>query len=144
DPAAQPFLDHHRIDGTPVLPGVMGIEAFAEAATLLFPELRVAAVEDVEFLAPFKLYRDEPRTFTLEMLFRRDGEEVAADARLLGRRSLPGQAEQVTVHFKARVRLVPDLPVELAAAADEALRHVPADGNGHSVLAEDIYRVYFH
>ena len=32
DPAARPFLDHHRIDGTPVLPGVMGMEAFAEAA----------------------------------------------------------------------------------------------------------------
>ena len=31
DPAIQPFLDDHRIEGTPVLPGVMGIEAFAEA-----------------------------------------------------------------------------------------------------------------
>ena len=34
DPAAQPFLHDHRIDGTPVLPGVMGIEAFAEVAAL--------------------------------------------------------------------------------------------------------------
>ena len=30
DPVEQSFLDHHRIDGTPVLPGVMGIEGFAE------------------------------------------------------------------------------------------------------------------
>ena len=37
DPATQPFLDDHRIEGTPVLPGVMGIEAFAEAACLLAP-----------------------------------------------------------------------------------------------------------
>src|ERR1019366_1875457 len=28
DPAVQPFLYDHRIDGTPVLPGVMGIEGF--------------------------------------------------------------------------------------------------------------------
>ena len=35
DPARQAFLDDHRIDGTPVLPGVMGMEAFAEAAALL-------------------------------------------------------------------------------------------------------------
>ena len=35
DPTARPFLDHHRIDGTPVLPGVMGMEAFAEVARLL-------------------------------------------------------------------------------------------------------------
>ena len=32
DPARQAFLDDHRIDGTPVLPGVMGMEAFAETA----------------------------------------------------------------------------------------------------------------
>ena len=42
DPKAQPFLDHHRIDGTPVLPGVMGIEGFAELARLLLPEWSVA------------------------------------------------------------------------------------------------------
>ena len=40
----------------------MGIEAFAEAAAALVPGFRVAAVEDVDFLAPFKFYRDEPRT----------------------------------------------------------------------------------
>ena len=61
DPATQPFLDDHRIDGTPVLPGVMGIEAFAEAACLLAPGWEVSAIEDVEFLDPFKWYRDEPR-----------------------------------------------------------------------------------
>ncbi|HEX6898667.1 MAG TPA: SDR family NAD(P)-dependent oxidoreductase [Thermoanaerobaculia bacterium] len=137
DPKEQPFLDDHRIDGTPVLPGVMGIEAFAEAATLLFPGLRVAAVEDVEFLAPFKFYRDEPRTLTVNVLFRREGDAIVADARLTGERRLPNQAEpQVTVHFKARVRLAQELP-EMAAAF-----HVPAKADG--VGAEDIYRVYFH
>ena len=37
DPKIQPFLHDHQIDGTPVLPGVMGIEAFAEAALLHAP-----------------------------------------------------------------------------------------------------------
>ena len=37
DPKAQPFLYDHQIDGIPVLPGVMGIEAFAEAAVCLHP-----------------------------------------------------------------------------------------------------------
>ena len=70
---------------TRLLPGVMGIEAFAETAALLFPDLKVAAVEDVELLAPFKLYRDEPRT--LESLGQElghavlDGSLVARDAR---------------------------------------------------------------
>ena len=31
------LLVRSQIDGTPVLPGVMGIEAFAEAAHLCFP-----------------------------------------------------------------------------------------------------------
>ena len=49
DPARQPFLDDHRIDGTPVLPGVMGMEAFAEAAVLAAPDgYRLDAVEDVD------------------------------------------------------------------------------------------------
>ena len=38
DPKVQPFLHDHQIDGTPVLPGVMGIEAFAEAALSCFPD----------------------------------------------------------------------------------------------------------
>ena len=44
DPAVQPFLHDHQIDGTPVLPGVMGIEAFAEAA--LCPASRLACGSD--------------------------------------------------------------------------------------------------
>ena len=57
DPNVQPFLHDHRIDGTPVLPGVMGIEAFAEAALCLHPGWHIEAVEDVNFLAPFKFYK---------------------------------------------------------------------------------------
>ncbi|HKV12191.1 MAG TPA: SDR family NAD(P)-dependent oxidoreductase [Thermoanaerobaculia bacterium] len=138
DPAAQPFLDDHRIDGTPVLPGVMGIEAFAETAALLFPDLRVAAVEDVEFLAPFKFYRNEPRTLTIHALPLLAGDDVIVECRLTGSRALPGQAEpQVTTHFRARVRLA-------AAPPEEAAGRAPKAANGKAVEAEDIYRVYFH
>ena len=44
-----------------MLPGVMGMEGFAEAAHALLPGWQVTALEDVELLAPFKFYRDEPR-----------------------------------------------------------------------------------
>src|SRR5271166_820359 len=50
DPKAQPFLYDHRIDGTPVLPGVMGIEAFAEAALCIHPGWSVEAIEEVTSL----------------------------------------------------------------------------------------------
>ena len=63
DPTEQPFLNDHRIDGIPVLPGVMGMEAFAESARLLAPDHHVISVEDVAFNAPLKFYRDEPRSW---------------------------------------------------------------------------------
>jgi acyl transferase domain-containing protein/acyl carrier protein len=138
DPKVQPFLFDHRIDGTPVLPGVMGIEAFAQAAATLVPGFHVAAVEDVDFLAPFKFYRDEPRTVRVEAVLRPAGEAVEAECRLVGRRTLPGQPEpQETVHFRARVRLERgDARPETFAAALE--------GAGTAIGASDIYSVYFH
>jgi hypothetical protein len=141
DPAEQPFLDHHRIDGTPVLPGVMGVEAFAEAASLLVPDLQVAGVEDVEFLAPFKFYRGAARTLTIRVQLRPDGDGIVADCRLLGSRTLPGQEEpQVTEHFRARVRLAPEVP----PAAEETAPTVQVPDGRPAVAADDIYKIYFH
>ena len=138
DPTAQPFLHDHQIDGTPVLPGVMGVEAFAELATLLLPDWHVAAIEDVEFLAPFKFYRNEPRVVTLSAVCWPDGDHIVADCRLTGSRSLPNQAEpQVTTHFTGRVRLVSRVPEGINAS-------VPHPPNGAGVTAPDIYRIYFH
>ena len=65
DPTEQPFLFDHQREGTPLLPGVMGVESFAAVAALAFPDLHVAAIEDVEFLAPFKFYHEEARTMGL-------------------------------------------------------------------------------
>jgi hypothetical protein len=137
DPREQPFLNDHRIDGVAVLPGVMGIEAFAEAATLLLPSWRLAAIEDVAFLAPLKFYRDEPRAVTITALLRASEGGIVATCRLVATRQLPNQTEpQRTVHFVGRVRLAP-------AAAALGSSAVPERRDG-GVPAPDIYRVYFH
>ena len=66
DPAQQAFLNDHRIDGTPVLPGVMGMESFAEVASLVAPQrLSGGGVETSARCAPCKFFRDEPRTLTI-------------------------------------------------------------------------------
>jgi acyl transferase domain-containing protein/acyl carrier protein len=138
DPMRQPFLDHHRIEGTPVLPGVMGIEGFAEAAHALLLGWSVVAIENVDLRSPFKFYRDEPRTLELRALLRDGGDEcVVADCRLVGRRTLPGQGEQETVHFTGRVRLAKDTPSAPRAARAPSEEH---DGVGRDA----VYRVYFH
>ena len=138
DPAIQPFLHDHQIDGTPVLPGVMGIEAFAEAALCLLPGWHVAAIEDVNFLAPFKFYRNEPRAVTVETTIHPQVDTLLADCRLTGRRSFPNQSEpQVTTHFTARVRLAKQAPKAETVP-------VPGLTAGHVMKATDIYRLYFH
>ncbi|MDJ0768066.1 MAG: SDR family NAD(P)-dependent oxidoreductase [Ilumatobacter sp.] len=137
DPTEEPFLFDHRIDGTPVLPGVMGLELFAQTATIAFPDLHLAALEDVDFLAPFKFYRDEPRTLLVSAQYVADGDDVVAECRLVGERTLANQDQpQRTIHFTGRVRLTRQ-PVE------EATAQVPGDG-GPSVSAGDVYEIYFH
>jgi hypothetical protein len=139
DPAEQPFLGDHQIDGTPVLPGVMGIEAFAEVAALPLPGWHPIAVEDVEFLAPCKFYRHEPRTLEITADFRREEDEIVADCRLVGRRQLANQPEpQVTTHFTGRVRLA------RAPLGDEAPTPPPPSPDGRGTTADAIYGVYFH
>ncbi|WP_156685536.1 type I polyketide synthase [Mycobacterium sp. Marseille-P9652] len=138
DPTARPFLDHHRIDGTAVLPGVMGMEAFAEAARLLAPDLHVAAIENADFRAPLKFYRDEPRAVTISALLRPDGLDLLAECRLSAERVLPGSDEpQRVVHFTGRVRLTADPP-----ALDG--REPPAEDRTPALTPDEVYRLYFH
>jgi acyl transferase domain-containing protein/NAD(P)-dependent dehydrogenase (short-subunit alcohol dehydrogenase family) len=138
DPKVQPFLYDHRIDGTPVLPGVMGIEAFAEAAQCVHPGWHVKAVEEVNFLAPFKFYRDEPRIVTIQAVYYPQGDRLLADCRLIGRRMLPNHSEpQETIHFTARVRLTEQLP-------EAVIRKALVTSSDAIIDAAEIYRVYFH
>jgi hypothetical protein len=137
DPSEQPFVDHHRIDGTPVLPGVMGMELFAQVATLLYPDRSVVALEDVDFLAPVKFYRDEPRTLQVSAQYMIDGDDVVAECRLVGERRLANQDEpQRTTHFTGRVRLAAERPTVDPIGTPE-----PGE---RSTSADDIYRIYFH
>jgi acyl transferase domain-containing protein/acyl carrier protein len=137
DPSEQPFLNHHRIDGTAVLPGVMGIEAFAEVASLLVPGWVVTGVEDITFASPFKFYKNQPRTLKLEARFRSDGADLVADCRLIGWRQRPGRTTpQENIHFVGRVRLS-------ASAPDLGVSGVP-DQAPMAIDSAQIYRIYFH
>ncbi|UBU18236.1 type I polyketide synthase [Nonomuraea gerenzanensis] len=137
DPKEQPFLDHHRIDGVAVLPGVMGIEAFAEAARLAAPAWQVTAVEDVDFLAPVKFYRDEPRTLSVTAAVTADGDDLLARCALTAERLLPGQDEpQRTVHFTGTVRL--------SRTAREGARRDRAEEAATTMAPPQVYTLFFH
>jgi hypothetical protein len=136
DPREQPFLYDHRIGGTAVLPGVMGIEGFGEISKALFPDWHISAIEEVDFLAPFKFYRDEPRSLTLTAQLRTEGDELVARCQLTGTRSIKSGTQRTT-HFTASVRLARK-PVE----NDKS--EAPPREAGIMVADKDIYRVYFH
>ena len=116
----------------------MGIEAFAETALKFLPGWHVEAIEDVNFLAPFKFYRGEARAVRVEVKIHPQAESLVADCRLIGQRALPTQTEpQLTIHFTARVRLA-----KQPAQAPTSKAFVEPHGN--AVEAADIYQLYFH
>lgn len=138
DPKLQPFLHDHQIDGTPVLPGVMGLEAFAEASLCLLPGWHVESMEDIGFLAPFKFYRGEPRVVRIETQVHPHGDHLLAECRLIGERSLASRSDpQRSVHFTARLHLAKDRCLKLGAKT-----FIRPSGN--TVDAAEIYRFYFH
>ncbi|HLN76302.1 MAG TPA: SDR family NAD(P)-dependent oxidoreductase, partial [Nocardioidaceae bacterium] len=139
DPTTQPFLNDHRIEGTPVLPGVMGMEAFAEVARMLAPERYVVAVEDVDFLTPVKFYRNEPRTLTVTARVQPEGADLVAHCRLEAERMLPGSdVPQRTVHFTGSVRMSAQRPEQDQEVAVSKAAESPA------IQPPDVYRLYFH
>jgi acyl transferase domain-containing protein/acyl carrier protein/NAD(P)-dependent dehydrogenase (short-subunit alcohol dehydrogenase family) len=139
DPKQQPFLYDHQIGDTPVLPGVMGIEALVEAAKIVFPDRYLAAIEDVTFESPFKFYRSEPRAVTVHAHFKLDGDSIVADCRLMGTRTLHGRDEpEITTHFTARVRLA------VSPRPAEKRNKVSVPDGVKKIEAGDIYRLYFH
>jgi hypothetical protein len=141
DPKVQPFLYDHRIEGTPVLPGVMGIEAFAEAAKCLAAGWTIESIDDINFLAPFKFYRNEPRTVTVRTIIRAEGDGLVATCALVGSRLLPNQSEpHETTHFTARVRLTKSGATAATAPSNISVPRA----TGAVIDAREIYRVYFH
>src|SRR5207244_11504992 len=115
----------------------MGIEAFVEAASLLAPGWHAVAVENVDFHAPLKFYRDEPRMLTITVLVRPAGQGLVADCALSAERTLPGtDAVTRTTHFTGTVCL--------ARQAPEPETGPPPAAPGRSVGQQDVYRIYFH
>ena len=114
------------------------IAAFLQSR-LLVPQWHVVAEEDVDFLAPVKFYRSEPRTVTITAALRPDGKDLVADCRLEAERLLPGaESPQRRVHFTGRVRLATH------SLAREDAGPVGRSEGAPAITPPDVYRLYFH
>jgi acyl transferase domain-containing protein/NAD(P)-dependent dehydrogenase (short-subunit alcohol dehydrogenase family) len=142
DPNAQPFLFDHQMEGVPLLPGVMGVEAFAQVASLVAPGHTIAAVERVQFASPFKFYRRQPRPLHLGavVMSAPEGDELIAHTTLRSITPAPKSdlPPQEKVHFTAQVRLTPN-PIE-----PRATKFTSPAGADFTFGREDIYRIFFH
>ncbi|MCL6542788.1 MAG: SDR family NAD(P)-dependent oxidoreductase [Roseiflexus sp.] len=139
DPKEQPFLYDHQIDGVPVLPGVMGTEAFAELATLLTPGFRVASITE-QFSSPFKFHRSQPRTLYMSATIHPTGHgTLVAKTTLRGMvQPRPDMPPRFDTHFVGEVYLT-TAPVE-----ERTINFTPPSAEALDIDRERIYRVYFH
>jgi hypothetical protein len=119
----------------------MGTEAFAELGRLLAPDLRVVAIEDEEFLTPFKFHRQQPATLRLCAAARPNGGvgEIVVEVDLLSLiQTKPDQEPQEKMNFKARMVMARNgetsPTVEFHEPPPESLAIGP----------EAIYSVFFH
>ena len=146
DPKTQPFLYDHAMNGTPVLPGVMGIEGFSVAArhigSILASNqggLEVGKLEDIHFLAAFKFYRKEPRRVTWVARALREPAGLVVYVTLESSRANKTGSVRHILHFSGKVTLK-----RPESEGQEVSSPSPQWNDSYTVQAEDIYRLYFH
>jgi malonyl CoA-acyl carrier protein transacylase len=147
DPQTQPFLRDHAMNGTPILPGVMGIEGFSIAARHIGSVLAggrnkgldVRRLEDIHFLSPFKFHKNKARRITWTARAVRENSGLVVYVTLESTRTQLGHTDERILHFTGKVFLEPK---------ESPMREVkiePPDWNGrYTVKADEIYRLYFH
>lgn len=146
NPDEEPFLKDHALNGIPLLPGVMGIEGFSVAARHVASVLgsektgfTVDRLEDIQFLAPFKFYRNESRRITWKAQVVREVDGLVAHVTLESTLALKTRQNEVVQHFSGKVHLTP-----LPEAIQEATVKPPRWNGAYTVASDEIYRLYFH
>ncbi len=129
---SDPWIADHSIDGTPVLPGVIGIELMAALAGAVRPGAAYRGVEDVRFDAPVKLHRGEPVDLEVRG---RPLDEHSVRCTLSSQRTLKTGRVQRTVHFTGTVRTS-------EPGAFEPMP--PAFFRSQPLEADAIYERFFH
>ena len=135
-----PVLDHHRIERAAVFPGVGGMETMRATATIVDPEAAHAAFEDVKFVGPIKIFKDEP--FEVEVEARRIGSSTegtrAYFVRILSwfKDKQGRKLGAVRLHHQCRLVVGLDIPAPV--------RQYDPWQKSVWVSKQDIYEAFFH
>ena len=140
DAGADLYLEDHSIAGTPYLPGVMGVEVFAEAARLMFPDLAVRGMEDEAFTKPVKLLRSRPLDLRIVCeVLDNGGGKALLDARVESDFINPKGVKMgdTRIHFTGRIQMGKK---RLRAKKSKGVK-IPKKVK---VGFDDIYQRFFH
>ena len=77
------YLDHHRFNNVPFLPGVMGLEFFAELVKYLHPEREIWKFVNVEFQSAIRLKDDQPKEIQADIIFNINSAEAAITSQVM-------------------------------------------------------------
>lgn len=105
--AKQSYLQHHRIDGVPVLPAAAALEMFAEAAQHLWNGWKVVEIQNFCLLKGIELKEDE-RNFSIVINPPPYGSSAGFEVNAILQSEKKGS--KPLVHYKSTLRLEQKLP----------------------------------
>ena len=133
---SDPYLADHAIEGTPYVPGVMGIETFMETATALTGTVP-QGLKDVHFYLPIKLLRNRPQA--VRVIGKASGSEASMEIESDFINSKGVKMGNTRRHFTAKT--LDGFTSNWASVKAEAMTGLTAP---MSVSKEEIYQKYFH
>lgn len=136
DPKKDQGLDHHRIEGVSVLPGVMGVELMTRAAEHAVGKTANRLL-DVRFASPLKVFNDTPIDARVEVAAAsavEQGVQVTLSSTFVN----PKGKEITRDHFSARVMFGDKHAADASRARSVEMPRDPA------ITAPAIYQRYFH
>ena len=133
---SDPYLADHAIEGTPYVPGVMGIETFMETATALTGNVP-QGLKDVHFYLPIKLLRNRPQA--VRVIGKASGNEASMEIESDFINSKGVKMGNTRRHFTAKT--LEGFTSTWDSVKAEAMTGLTAP---MSVSKEEIYQKYFH
>ncbi len=133
---SDPYLADHAIEGTPYVPGVMGIETFFETSTALTGEV-TRALKDVHFYLPIKLLRNRPQAVRVIGKSVGNGVEMEIESDFINSKGV--KMGNTRRHFTAKT--LADFTSTWESVKAQAMIGLEAN---LQVTPAEIYQKYFH
>ncbi|NLI09534.1 MAG: SDR family NAD(P)-dependent oxidoreductase, partial [Elusimicrobia bacterium] len=129
---SDPYMEDHAINGTPVFPGVMGIESFAQAINA-YLSVKPLNLKNISFQLPIKLLKNNPADIRIKGEGK-DNIQMKIESDFINSKGI--KMGETRIHFKAEY----DSSVSPTQSAPE---HIKIK-NKYKTEKETIYKTYFH